>query len=758
MDRVSLFFGEHFVWITIGFVTIIFGLILARVLTSGSSHAKIGFGGAGHFKLTVGRSRLAAKGSKSHEVEAKHASHSAGRTLDLPGDDGAGDLDMEESDEAETEEADQVHPLGFDVGAGRWSGRRQRPQAQVQEPPQAQAPAAAAADPEPERYINLAFRRAGTEQVVPSQQSLAPNEKYDLRFNIGALLRDRIPDGRSMPPASFPTSALPPDEAGHWLDVIAAGHDFAVGTGKFPVFLPSRGPSWVCDCNPRQPHRCTPEARRSFLLISLTTPSQPGDTEMRIGVYFRNNLLQSCRVMMKLSAAATQATPQSVITDYTINGTLTTLEKLGPKTLNILAGQIKGGEQGFIVNGDFENLVTFRLSEGQLSAAADAAREQLRNIHMTEERRFFGRKRYVNKFDKNNAKSKAAFILDLRQMAPLGSLLWSTLFQSEPELRTSLQEDVLREPSIIQIARASSNFVFPWGLVYDIPLQPIDADKHTVCKIVDEWQDGTGLPVDGLFKCPHQKEHKLNTLCPFGFWGLRHIIEQPPSVGRSRTLASEIRVTNPPARLFICAATDLESEYTTTHLAAMKSGLKFGIEPCDSKAALLSRLETVDPGVVYLYCHGGRAPLAGTTSKIPYLSIGKGEKLTPNEVLTTLNNAGAGLYWNLANPLIFINGCHTAELTTDVLVNFVDTFAGLYSSGVIGTEVTVHQALANEVGADFLQRFQSETAGEALRRTRNRLLCKGNLMGLAYSAYCLSALRIADTASLTAANTVPTGH
>jgi hypothetical protein len=31
-------------------------------------------------------------------------------------------------------------------------------------------------------------------------------------------------------------------------------------------------------------------------------------------------------------------------------------------------------------------------------------------------------------------------------------------------------------------------------------------------------------------------------------------------------------------------------------------------------------------------------------------------------------------------------------------------------------------------------------------------------MGLAYSAYCLSALRIADTARLAAASTVPMGH
>jgi hypothetical protein len=196
----------------------------------------------------------------------------------------------------------------------------------------------------------------------------------------------------------------------------------------------------------------------------------------------------------------------------------------------------------------------------------------------------------------------------------------------------------LREPANIQISRVSSNFVFPWGLVYDIPLQPLDSEKHKICKIVDLWQDGEALPVEGVYSCPHSEEHELNTICPFGFWGMRHVIEQPPSAGKADDLVS--------------------------------------------------------------------------------------------------------------NPLVFVNGCHTAELTPEGLVNFVDTFAGLYSSGVIGTEVTVHQLLANEAGTAFLRRFvEDATVGEALCEMRTHLLSKGNLMGLAYTAYCLAGLRLADAAN-----------
>jgi hypothetical protein len=627
--------------------------------------------------------------------------------------------------------------------------QRQLPQAQQRiEPP-------ATDGQEADRYINLAFRRGNTGQAVPWQQSLPPGDPgYELRINIGALLADRIPDGREMRPSVFPAFALPPAAAGHWLEVVTASRDFTISQrAKARLFLPHQGASWVCDCDPRQPHHCTPQTRKQFLAIPVQTPPQEGDADLRIGVYFKNNLLQSCLVSVRIARTETMAKPQSVLTDYTINGTLSALGKLDNKTLNILSAKIKGGDQGFIVNGDFDDLVEFRLAEGQLRTAGDAARQRLRDIHMKEESVLFGaRTRITSKLDANNGKSKADFIQDLRDTAPLGAQLLTSLFQ-QPELQAKLRDDVLREPSTIQIARASTNFVFPWGMVYDIPLQPGEPDLFTPCKIVEEWQEGKGLPIEGLAKCPHEATHELNTLCPFGFWGLRHIIEQPPSVASTKALASEIRVTVPPARLVTCISNDLEREYTEPHLAAIRSGLKFGFEPCDSKPALLKRLKTVDPGVVYLYCHGGYQSLPGAAAAQPSLSVGKGEKLIPGDIVATLkDDRSAALLWDVANPLIFINGCHTVEITTDVLVNFVDTFAAFNSSGVIGTEVTVHQILANEFGAEFLKHFATETAGEALRRTRNRLLCKGNLMGLAYSAYCLSALRIADTASLTTAS------
>jgi hypothetical protein len=203
------------------------------------------------------------------------------------------------------------------------------------------------------------------------------------------------------------------------------------------------------------------------------------------------------------------------------------------------------------------------------------------------------------------------------------------------------------------------------------------------------------------------------------------------------------RVSKPPASLIACISNDLEQEYTNKHLESIDK-LKFRVEKVRSKTDLLSRLTTVDAGVVYLYCHGGHMKVSGTEAAVPFLAVGTSEKLTPGDVGRLWKLPGCYLYWTVANPLVFINGCHTVEVTPDVLVNFVDAFAGLNSSGVIGTEVTVHQALANEVGTLFLQSFLTKPVGEAIRDVRHRLVRKGNLMGLAYTAYCLSSLRLAD--------------
>ena len=96
-------------------------------------------------------------------------------------------------------------------------------------------------------------------------------------------------------------------------------------------------------------------------------------------------------------------------------------------------------------------------------------------------------------------------------------------------------------------------------------------------------------------------------------------------------------------------------------------------------------------------------------------------------------------------PLVLLNGCHTAELTPQSPVHFVDTFAAARAGGVVGTEITLDQSMAGEAAEVFLREVATGDrvgVGEAMRRMRLHFLQKGNVLGLAYTAYCSADLRL----------------
>jgi hypothetical protein len=136
-------------------------------------------------------------------------------------------------------------------------------------------------------------------------------------------------------------------------------------------------------------------------------------------------------------------------------------------------------------------------------------------------------------------------------------------------------------------------------------------------------------------------------------------------------------------------------------------------------------------GLVYFYCHGGR------DRSRTFLGIGRQERLLAAD-LTAWE-----LDWADLHPLVFINGCHTADLTPDDLLTFNRAFAWAKAAGVIGTEIDVPEALARHFAKGFVPAFAGGTrVGEALRDQRLSLLERCNLLGLAYTAYCSSDLRL----------------
>jgi hypothetical protein len=613
-----------------------------------------------------------------------------------------------------------------------------------------------------ERYANVCFTSGQNHVPVPRSHNLEKGARYDLRFDIGTLSPDSAVENAKEYP--FPANLLPETQTGHWLEVVVASNDFAFYRNRYNLFLPEVGPSWVCSCQPHSKHVCEKSERAPYLFIRLIAPrklyvqagagqkrkqaevsrkAQSPLATLRLAVYYRKNLVQS----QFLNAGVTQLSREGYgyrsKIDYTLAPGFRDVGSLPAHTLNILTNRNSDGSHRLVVNGKHDQAMTFNLSEGQMRTAVNSVRDALRTMHVKG-----NPPKLKNRYDNNNAKSRDDFVEDLRQLARTGWLLFSTLLQDKPKQRRKLRDELRENRATIQISRVGgSNFLYPWASVYDIGLESSNA--HVPCRLLKEWSSSAKLLEDSTSRCPFEKEHATNTLCPFGFWGFRHSIELPPSM-TDRALPQDIQVANTAPQIVIGLSLDLNKDLTEAHLKAIKEQLAGNlIVQKDSRATIHEALNNPQLEVVYFYCHGSRTVLPNNQGDVPYLKVGKNESISPSDI-TAWDDGWSKIpnHWEKTSPLVFINGCHTAELKPELLVNFVDTFAGVYAAGVIGTEVLVHQQLANEVALDFLKRFvEHKTVGRSISEMRLHFLRKGNLFGLAYTPYCSAELALAPRKS-----------
>ena len=158
-------------------------------------------------------------------------------------------------------------------------------------------------------------------------------------------------------------------------------------------------------------------------------------------------------------------------------------------------------------------------------------------------------------------------------------------------------------------------------------------------------------------------------------------------------------------------------------------------EPKELREALADCLD-----IVYFYCHGKHE----TPEKLDtYLEIGDGKKITAYDIPGWQLTEWPDNHWEERSPLVFINGCHTVDVTPESWANFVDSFAGVDAAGVIGTEITISQQIASEAAEEFFKCFKdNKPVIEAMQKMRWHLLSKGNLLGLAYTGYCFANLSL----------------
>jgi hypothetical protein len=573
------------------------------------------------------------------------------------------------------------------------------------------------------RVVNLFFW--GPEGIVANEQSLIANKEYDLRLHIGPF----DPDSVVQNPQKFPDEALNPFMRAEGLPirVVISSRHFRISKNEQVLRLP-------------------PTGRSSDVSFQVRAPEVVGTAQLRAVLYFQGNALQSLLVTAQITDSVGPPFDRSITAEveYCLCGSLESPERYPARTLNILTNESSDGTHTFSVLGTkiFENFV---FTELEMEASLKEARQTLLEICAKLDKN--GDPQSYLYDSKTNAGSSAQIVSDLKKLAAVGSGLYvNFVTRKDQEFEEKLEEALATHASIQIASVRSAKYVFPWAMVYD---KPLVVDRgNTICQtflsalketkaLIDSRSPGA-LPFLQTAQCfaigcPHKED--TNVICPSAFWGFKHTLEQPPSVlqGDEESSKRDVEIeliVNGNARMMMGVSLQLASP--DLHYTELSKLGRYAVTIKKNKTEILSAMGGApSPDLIYFYCHGGKLQGKG------FLGIGQGERLIPGDLFAKK------FRWQKSHPLVFINGCRTAELAPGDLLNFVNMFSWCQASGVIGTEISIPEPLAQEFAASLFRSLAVDgtTVGEAIHDQRLLLLGKYNLMGLAYTPYCHASLR-----------------
>ena len=651
--------------------------------------------------------------------------------------------------------------------------RKRRDHATMEEDAQALTARAA-------RVLNANF--AEGERVLQSTDVLVAGREYAILVDVG-------PRWSTIPSVVsghiyFPDASLPPDQEGYEIEVALVSDDFTPNLVRAWFWVP-RGigrSSPIVDGTKRD------EAGPVALNIRAPQVSENGGVARgRLSLYYRNNVIQSARVTAQVARTSNvvSATPNAIDVDYVLSGTFhDAATLLRGRTVRFTESEERAERPvgvSVTVNADGANghrIIVKTDAAGAPAVAAPAPGWTRYNPTGTGELLARARQGLLDCFwardgagepqenviglDAANGKTYDGFRYDLRALAVLGSELFKVVTGellaedgAKPRVWVGTLRQAIRQSTVIQVARTvSAAYAFPWALLYE---HPMPGPKFAFCKVVEEWKPSGRRTGTLRTQCPYADEawHRENIYCPYGFWGLKHIVEQPPSALQRlrdgtwvvRDTTKIITATAPfDVAMAVTGDTRLDQKRLKTHITQLGQKLppaRFAPPTPVGTRTLVRAMLATPPAIAYFLCHGER-------DTQPFLGIGARDQDPEHRIYpdTVQDWASTPVPPNLAtwatgHPLIFLNGCHTSDLNPNEVMNFVTAFTHADAAGILGTEVSVILPVATEVAESILGKVVGGTpVGEALHQTRWELLNKGNLLGLAYTLYALADLRV----------------
>lgn len=516
-------------------------------------------------------------------------------------------------------------------------------------------------------------------------------------------------------------------------------------------------------------------------------PQRVGVCRLRACLYYGNVLLQSLLLEAEVIADEVDHPEGAGVTsvlDYVASTDLALLGELPQPDLSLFTNQVSDGTHWIGVyasDGDtglgLASGDTIALDSATLDTMTQDIRKLLGEIEGLRE----GRRSSYN-YGKPLAELGETELAwrenQLIRLACQGSRLFENLLivaGMEPSREDNLWNK-LQRPGLISIARCRGERPsLPWAALYE---QYLDPGRETEMRLCPFYQTelarygaatATSPPgPDSVILqdpqscreregCPLKAPGSELTVCPFGFWGFLHQVEQPLqdieplSVGARDEAPVELgearrnqtsRLVRDRSRAFqaLMAAwpgfSDVQQHRDEIKQLFTDVGLA---EPnyLDDRDEILPHLQHGGKHLYYFFCHG---EMQGAEFRLKLGPLGN-----PGYISAGNLSRRVASWPQVPQPLVFLNGCETMALLAERIHLFAAALRRLGACGVIGTEIEVFTGLARTFGRQVLRRFlDGDSLGEAFLEARRELMGDGNPLGLAYTCLAPASLHLHD--------------